>query len=1245
MMGNSESDTKSSPEVFPEIYERNKSEPTKKEAPLTVEQVKVEPKKEEPKKEEDKETVMEDELDSFLQEVLQGKHQTISLPSIIKKYNDEKGKKRIFDFLESHKNNSSALSCLAQLHNEYNDRTKSFKYQEEALKLDNKNMQAMYDIAYNYNYGVGCSVDTQKAIECYEECARHGYWCNCSTYCLGGIYKSRKDYANSIKWYELSCNTFGNEYSREELAQIYENEGAFKDEKKAIEEYEKLFKGNNEYTKMKSALRLAELYKAIDINKMLEWYEKYVDKTDDNKEKIRVMNELGKEYLIKEDEKKGNMWYEKSANLGDTEAMFQLACQLLDMSDDENVDVNLLNKAKHWFEKASELNHLEATLQLAKLVMPEEMETLYERAITLGHKKSMLTLAVGFETGTNLEGGKNHFKRDINKAIKWYETIVTQEEKEKEEKKDKKEDNDVEEKISAVERLGDIYKNMGDEEKDEKVKCEWYKKGNDIGHPDCVTLLAEYFYKDLKSNNGKCSNGGCGTIDDVIQMLKIADTNKAKILLGEIYGDKDNKCYDDAEELSWYQRAYETDDYYAGLKVAEIYFQKDDYEGSFKQWLEVITEMATKDYNEEKIFGVEVVELGKKLNIKYQEIMKVAKINKDNFPVLTNKLLILNEKIKESNTKLFNFEKENEELKTTLFNVEKEREELKSSLSNVEKENESLKTSLRYAGKDCDELMGKLLIGQKKHQTDAEKIREQDIRLEKLSEEFDHLDYEHRTLDYENKTLEQNKEETEKFLNEACRKLKSDNDKLSFRIKEIENVYNVVATLEQEKKTLTSKVQELENILAKQDNKLVETTCEKQQWEEAYNTSWKYWSEEFDKVQKQLDTYTDENVKLQEDNQKLNDEQNNERSIWVQERSTIVETNKQLVNDILKLKENLLLEKEKVQKAEEDKKKTDDFNETLKHSLTILTNQVKTMESTQLQTEKQLEFEKANFERIGHLCSVREAQKEDLEKQLQARTIQWDQLNEELSKNQVIMNGLKEKLKRVTNDKDAFYDQSKQDWEKTILEHDGIIQKLNFVIQKLNGALEDKQKQWEQERETALKMTEMYNKRTQQWNTVYEESDKLRHTLNEKEFQLENMTTQIKIKTDGINKQHALLEEVTNHFLRSNEDLNMSNLKKRELEIHVKDLKEQQRIQDGKMSVANALICQLEHDIKQMKTEKDALRIQLDTDFKDMMTEKNRLNVQVEGLTKTLELEKSINDRLTKENEALRDENIVHINS
>ena len=329
--------------------------------------------------------------------------------------------------------------------------------------------QAQYELGYAYYFGAnGCEKDYAKAFKWYSAAAKQGH--AKAQFGLGGCYSLGrgvdKDYEQQVYWYKKAAE-HGLAEAQTALGECYMyGDGVPLDKKEAEKWFIKAAKQGDEY----ACLNLGNLYKTDDKkSKAISYFKKHQDLWLKKYGEVNVVvynilkemeveynpgpplsspnnnmasrqesadsqtgptdpvdqYNLGVDYYQKKDYDKAVYWFEKAAEQGIVEALYNLG---VCYANGEGVSQDYTTAA-YWYEKAAEQGYAKAQLNLGHLYFHyngvgvkfdwEKALYWYEKAALQGNAKA--------QTQTGLL--TNLYIKDYEKAKYWLEKAAAQGEK------------------------------------------------------------------------------------------------------------------------------------------------------------------------------------------------------------------------------------------------------------------------------------------------------------------------------------------------------------------------------------------------------------------------------------------------------------------------------------------------------------------------------------------------------------------------------------------------------------------------------------------------------------------------------------------------------------------------------------------------------------------------------------------------------------------------------------------------
>ncbi len=278
----------------------------------------------------------------------------------------------------------------------------------------------------------------------YKDLAKSEFWLKRSNnkdhrvlLALGNLYKSKKDYILSIKYYTQAMET-GSKKAINELGILYYyGYGVQKNTKKAI----------------------------------------YFFKKGEDLNDIASINNLGYCYLkgigIKKDVNKAIYYLKKAGNLGSSYSLFNLAC-LYKFGLGINKDYKL---AIYYLKKSADLGNTKAMIYLGGYYLKTQNQKrngfqYFLRAANLGNKNAINNLGYCYEFGLGT-------KKDIKKAIFHYKLAAKLES------------------ITAMINLGFLYQKGQKIKKDLKISIFYFQKAAKLGDTRSINILKRLAKDDI----------------------------------------------------------------------------------------------------------------------------------------------------------------------------------------------------------------------------------------------------------------------------------------------------------------------------------------------------------------------------------------------------------------------------------------------------------------------------------------------------------------------------------------------------------------------------------------------------------------------------------------------------------------------------------------------------------------------------------------------------------------------------
>ena len=255
------------------------------------------------------------------------------------------------------------------------DYDKAFKLCKKAAVAGNP--RAQYNLAYYFEKGRGCKVDTKKALEWYEKAVVSGY--GPAAFTLGYYYQEGngitvKDAASAYNYYKIGAD-LGDRNAMSALADCYCNgNGTSKDINKALDLYLKLSEddpdGYNAYMVgffydyrryLDHSKKYTKEEKMADALEAAKWYRKAAEKNNPEATlSVGVCYDLGKG--VEKNLQEAVKWYRKAADLGNGAAMWNLGrCYEKGEGVEKSID-----QAVYWYKKGAD-KHISCKQALKRL--------------------------------------------------------------------------------------------------------------------------------------------------------------------------------------------------------------------------------------------------------------------------------------------------------------------------------------------------------------------------------------------------------------------------------------------------------------------------------------------------------------------------------------------------------------------------------------------------------------------------------------------------------------------------------------------------------------------------------------------------------------------------------------------------------------------------------------------------------------------------------------------------------------
>jgi len=252
---------------------------------------------------------------------------------------------------------------------------------------------------------------------------------------------------------------------------------------------------------------------------------------------------------VKEDEKKAEEWYTKSAISGNSRAMVALA----KLYRRQNT-TGALSKAFSWLNRAAKKDEPYSWFELGILYEKglgvfqdyKKAFSSYQKAADKGVLNAHMKLGLFYQNGIGTE-------KNIRMALEHY-TILEKE----------ADDKDVKQQISGL--LANIYLVMATEEEDEEKKFKLYKLAAEYGDNNSQTIVADAY------RNGK---GVAKDYEQAVKWYKLVAERKntyAMESLGYLYSNGLGEEKNYVEALKWYKLAAEEGSADAAWNIGGMYY-------------------------------------------------------------------------------------------------------------------------------------------------------------------------------------------------------------------------------------------------------------------------------------------------------------------------------------------------------------------------------------------------------------------------------------------------------------------------------------------------------------------------------------------------------------------------------------------------------------------------------------------------------------------------------------------------
>lgn len=415
--------------------------------------------------------------------------------------------------------NSDSMNNLGSLYESEADYSLAINWYQKAADCGND--EAMKNLGMMYSYGKGVEENDDMARKWWTKAADAGNTAAMSF--LGLIYELgtgvNQNLHTAIDWYTKGAQ-LGNADCMNSLGNIYRKQENYL---LAMEWYTKAVNTEDENSDAMNSLGLM-YYNGEGVSEDEETAKKWFIRAAENNN-INAINNLGWLYKQDEDYVQSVYWYQKSAQKGNEEGMFELGCAY-DFGRGLNQNKN---EAFRWYEKAAEQ----------------------------GHNQAMGYLGYAYKNGEGTE-------QDYRQAFYWYVEAT------------KNDENDF-----AMKEVADMYRNGEGVGKSDEMAFAWYKKAADKGNAEAMIWLGVYYETGcpgIKQDANKAlywykqaANEG----NDAIAMHRAAS----------LYEDYENY----SAAIEWYKKAidtYKDDDYDdAMLGLGRSYRAINNYSEAMK-WLQ-----------------------------------------------------------------------------------------------------------------------------------------------------------------------------------------------------------------------------------------------------------------------------------------------------------------------------------------------------------------------------------------------------------------------------------------------------------------------------------------------------------------------------------------------------------------------------------------------------------------------------------------------------------------------------------
>lgn len=413
------------------------------------------------------------------------------------------------------------------------------------------NTTAMSFLGLIYELGTGVNQNLQTAIDWYTKGAQLGN-ADCMN-SLGNIYRKQENYLLAMEWYTKAVNAEDeNSDAMNSLGLMYYNgEGVSEDEETAKKWFIRAAENNN----ISAINNLGWLYKQDeDYVQSVYWYQKSAQKGNEE-----GMFELGCAYDfgrgLNQNKNEAFKWYEKAAEKGHNQAMGYLGYAY---RHGEGTEQNY-QLAMEWYTKAAENDENAFVMkEIGDMYRNSEgvfksykkASIWYEKAANGGNTNAMLSIGYLYDIGKGV-------KANTEKAIYWYERAAN-------------EGNNS----TAMGNLGYVYEKL----ENYQLAIEWYLKAIENNNEDVILCLGR-------------SYRAIGNYFEAMKWLQQAASNNipdAMNYIGLMYSNGEGVPQNTTTALNWYKKAARLGLPVAMSNIGYIYEQQENYNSAIEWYLKTV---------------------------------------------------------------------------------------------------------------------------------------------------------------------------------------------------------------------------------------------------------------------------------------------------------------------------------------------------------------------------------------------------------------------------------------------------------------------------------------------------------------------------------------------------------------------------------------------------------------------------------------------------------------------------------